>query len=315
MPGAEAAETSRAPRWASHALAFGGHALAFGLVTALLALVAGPLATTIVAFSWGLGLALHGYFAVAAPLLRAPLERHAAKVLPAPPPARPTSAAGTQALAAALAHEIRSPITAARSLAQQVAEDPTSAEAPAQLALVIEELDRVERSVAHLLRFAKEEPMSVGDVELGGLVERALAEVRDRADRDGVRLEVAGTKAVRLRGDAELLRRLVVNLLTNALDALAERARGAPAVELDWGTDLAGREAWLAVRDNGPGFDEAARARAFDPFFTKKRGGTGLGLALAKKTAEGHGGTLEIGGSPAGGAELLLTLPLPTGAT
>ena len=82
-----------------------------------------------------------------------------------------------------------------------------------------------------------------------------------------------------------------------------------PGVEVASGQNLAGDEIWVAVRDNGPGIPAEALPRIFSPFFTTKEGGTGLGLALAKKTAEAHGGTLEAGARRSGGAELLLVLP------
>jgi signal transduction histidine kinase len=83
----------------------------------------------------------------------------------------------------------------------------------------------------------------------------------------------------------------------------------APRLSVAVGENLAGTEAWLRVRDSGPGIPAEHRARLFDPFFTAKDGGTGLGLALAKKIVDAHGGTIEVGGEAGRGAEFVVSLP------
>jgi len=112
-----------------------------------------------------------------------------------------------------------------------------------------------------------------------------------------------------VRGDAEKLRRVVINLIGNALDALAERSSGRPMIELLAGENLAGTECWLRVRDNGPGIDAQALAQIWSPFYSSKASGTGLGLAIAKKVVESHGGTIEVSSQPGAGAEFTITLP------
>ena len=75
------------------------------------------------------------------------------------------------------------------------------------------------------------------------------------------------------------------------------------------GENLAGTEVWLRIRDNGPGMSEDVRRRIFDPFYTTKSDGTGLGLALSKKVVESHGGSLEVQADSNSGTEFLLTFP------
>ena len=75
------------------------------------------------------------------------------------------------------------------------------------------------------------------------------------------------------------------------------------------GENLAGTEVWLRIRDNGPGMSEEVRRRIFDPFYTTKSDGTGLGLALSKKVVESHGGSLEVQADSSSGTEFLLTFP------
>lgn len=214
-------------------------------------------------------------------------------------------------LAASIAHEIRNPITAAKSLVQQMGDSPGAAENLEYAQVALEELDRVERSVSHLLRFAREEEVEPRELRLADVVREALAILEERAAKAGVELLPEVTAAGALRGDPDKLRRVVLNLVGNAIDAL-EDTPGAK-VEVGVGENLAATEVWLRVRDNGPGIPEEERERVFRPFHTTRDQGTGLGLAITRKLVEVHGGTVEVTGSPSGGAEFLVTLPRASG--
>jgi signal transduction histidine kinase len=300
-----------ARRVAGRLIGFLGHALVYGLGCLLLLITAGPFVALIVAVSWGIGLASHGFFAVAAPILRSRLEEGARSVLapPALPASDPRTARSLEELSAAVAHEIRNPITAAKSLVQQIAEDPQSPDNAEYAAVAVGELDRVERSIVHLLRFAREETPELVEMRMIDVVQGAIETLRDRASTLGASLTTSLEDTGRMRGDAEKLRRVVENLIGNALDALEEGKTPSPRVEIASGSNLAGTEVWVAVRDNGPGIPESALPRMFDPFFTSKGSGTGFGLALSKKTIAAHGGTIEAQNRASGGAELLFTLP------
>jgi len=214
-----------------------------------------------------------------------------------------------QELTASIAHEIRNPITAAKSLVQQMGEDPNAADNVEYAQVALDELARVERSVSHLLRFARDEDVSLHEIRLADVVSSALGVLSERADKEGVELRSELDTDGQMRGDPEQLRRVVLNLVGNALDALRDTPRDAPRVDVQLGDDLAGREVWLRVRDNGPGIPEEERARIFRPFHTSKASGTGLGLAISKKIVEAHQGTIAVEAAPGGGAELLVTFP------
>jgi signal transduction histidine kinase len=301
-----------ARRRATHRVVFIGHLLVFGGVVMLLLVVAGFVPALVVGLAWGILLVAHGYFFVVMPGLRERLiaDEIARRVETSVGRERRSlgeeHAKAMHRLSASVAHEIRNPITAAKSLVQQIGEDPTSARNVELARVAVEELDRVERSIASLLRYAREEELEMTEVRLTPIVDSALATLRDRLDGVDVRRENAEDDA--LRGDAEALRRVVINLVTNALDAIAERAPAVPRISIATGGSLAGTELWLRVRDNGTGID-AADAAVFDPFRTSKPGGTGLGLAITKKLVEAHGGTVEIVAGVAEGSELLVTLP------
>jgi signal transduction histidine kinase len=214
-----------------------------------------------------------------------------------------------ETLSASIAHEIRNPITAAKSLVQQMEEDPTAAENVEYARVALEELHRVERSVSHLLRFAREEEMGVGDVKMADVIDSALETFRERIARAGIELVRQEDGEGELRGDAEQLRRVIINLIGNAIDALDETRTPHPRIELAMGENLARTEVWVRIKDNGPGIDREALHKMFSPFYTSKPNGTGLGLAISKKLVDAHRGTLEVGSQPGAGAEFVVTLP------
>jgi signal transduction histidine kinase len=214
-----------------------------------------------------------------------------------------------QQLSASIAHEIRNPITAAKSLVQQMEEDPTSRENVEYAHVALEELRRVERSVSHLLRFARDEEMGIAELRMAELVESAVETFRDRLRRAGIELQVSADTEGALRGDSEKLRRVVINLVGNAIEALEEGGSAEPRIEVSLGENLAGDEVWLRVKDNGPGIDAEAQERMFSPFYTSKTEGTGLGLAICRKLVDAHGGRIELASRPGAGAEFVVTLP------
>jgi signal transduction histidine kinase len=309
-----------ARRRANRKLGFFFHLLAYASVEVFLLVVAGFRPALIVALSWGIGLAFHGFAALVAPGLRERLVDDEVRRQVETSGARErrsleeTHARSLERLAAGVAHEIRNPVTAAKSLVQQMGEDPASADSVAYANLALAELDRVERSISHLLRYAREEELELRDVRLRDVVDSALATFAERAARTGVRIEREVDADGPLRADAEKLRRVVINLVGNALDALDQAKTREPCVRVLAGESLSGAEVWLRVRDNGPGMPAEQLERAFDPFFTAKQGGTGLGLALARKVVDAHGGSLEASSAPGAGTEFVVTLPRRTAA-
>jgi two-component system sensor histidine kinase HydH len=290
-------------------IGFVAHAIVFAMSGALLLVTAGPFVATIVGLAWGIGLALHGFIAMVVPVMwRNDSAPPAAK-------ARDTSASEAQRvrsleeLSAAIAHEIRNPITAAKSLVQLIAEDPNAAETAEHARVAAEELDRVERSIAHLLRFAREEPFEPVELDVNELIDSAIDLVQDRARQVGVRIECDVERLPSAYADGEQLRKVLANLVANALDAHAERPTRDPFVRVSAGQNLAGNELWIRVRDNGPGIPPDRASKVFRPFYSSKQGGTGLGLALAHKVLERHGGTIELVEHAGAGAEFLLVLP------
>lgn len=169
------------------------------------------------------------------------------------------------------------------------------------------ETESLKQIVTNFLNFARPAQLTLTDVDLQAVCERVAEELGADARKLGGELVVRGAFA-RLQGDEVLLRQAFSNLVRNAIEACAGDGL-TPAVVIEGEVDTARRTCRISVDDNGPGIDPAARDRVFQPFFTLKRTGTGLGLALVQKIIVFHNGRIAVGDSPQGGASLQVTLP------
>jgi signal transduction histidine kinase len=295
---------------AIHSMAYAATLLMFLVTTRSIRVV------MIVGSIWGLGLAIHVFVASIIPELRrrwideevgrqvdrGVVSEHRREI-------EGRHVRSLEDLSAQVAHEIRNPIAAAKSLVQQMGEDPTSGDNIEYAGVALSELDRVERSISHLLRYAREEELRRELIDVADVLDSALDTFRDRLEREEVEVVRDISAAGIMRGDPEKLRRVAINLIGNALDAMEQAETPDRQLELLAGENLAGTELWIRVRDNGPGMDEETRRRVFSPFYTTKSTGTGLGLALTKKMVDAHGGAIEVESELGRGTEFALSLP------
>jgi len=309
----------QASRRAALKLSFVTHFVTYAAVVVMLLFVAGFRPAFYTAFGWGIFVVLHYFGALVAPGLRRrfiakevsrQVERNASRERH---DLEDQHARSLEQLSASIAHEIRNPITAAKSLVQQMGEDPSSRENVEYAGIALEELDRVERSISHLLRFARDEEIRVADLSLAEVADSALETFRDRLTRLGVTVDRSIDSECWMEGDAEKVRRVLINLIGNALDAMEGAHVRAPHLTLSAGENLARTGVWLRLRDNGPGIPEDAQGRIFSPFFTSKPAGNGLGLAISKKVVDAHGGAIEVDSKPGQGCEFTVTFPKRAG--
>lgn len=170
------------------------------------------------------------------------------------------------------------------------------------------EAESLGQVVTNFLNFARPAQLVLSRVDLRSICERAADEFRAEARALGGDVEVLGEFGD-LDGDDVLLRQAFSNLLRNAVEACAD-ASVAPVILIQSEIDPAQRVSRIAVNDTGPGIPTELRERVFRPFFTSKRNGTGLGLALVQKIIVFHNGRIVATSFPQGGASLQITLPL-----
>jgi len=207
-------------------------------------------------------------------------------------------------LAATVAHEIRNPITGAKCLLQQVEEElHGTPQGKEYVQLALADLDRVEQSVSQLLTFARKEEYHFSEQDVTELVRATVRHFSARLREKAITVRAPEGTPARAAVDEEKLRRALVNLLENALDAVPGDGVIAASVS------AAGPGVEIRISDNGRGFPPEDQDRIFEPFFTRKEKGTGLGLAIARKIVEGHGGHITVASTP--GRETTFTLTLP----
>jgi two-component system NtrC family sensor kinase len=208
--------------------------------------------------------------------------------------------AGIGRLAAGVAHEINNPLAAILGYARLLRRKATGAEA-ADLQVIEEETVHAKLIVDGLLDLSRPLATEPEPVALGPLCAEVLERLRGTAALEGIRAELEGDASV--LGHPQKLRQVLLNLVKNAAEAAGAGGRVSIRVAPEGGG------ARIEVDDSGPGLAPRARERLFEPFFTTKEGGTGLGLAVSEGIVRAHGGRLEPGDAPGGGARFTVRLP------
>jgi signal transduction histidine kinase len=266
------------------------------------------------ALGWGFGIASHfsavyGWRWVHDRVFQPAVAREVQReVLQEKEQLRTEKQASLDELTATFAHEIRNPIAAAKSLVQQMGEDPTSHENVEYAKVALDELARVERSVSHLLKYAKEEDYKFENVNLAWVLDGALTQMRSKLESNAVAVSRAYLSGPTVRADADKLRQVFSNIIDNAIDAM-ESTTGERRLEFAIQNNGAGMAA-VRIRDNGCGIADDKIAKIFNPFYTSKSNGTGLGLGVAKKVIDSHRGTIEVHSQVGQGTEFVLAIPL-----
>lgn len=214
-------------------------------------------------------------------------------------------------VASGLAHEIRNPLNALNLNLQLLEEEMGAGRNRRLFAVTREEIGRLERLVTDFLRYARPRPLERAPLPAASLLERAREVVAAEARARGVELAVEDASGgAWLEADAGQMGQLLLNLLHNAL-AATEGAGRPPRVVLR--AARAGGRLALEVVDNGRGIAAQERERIFDLFYSTRRGGTGLGLAVVASIARAHGAELVVESEPGAGATFRVLLPLAAG--
>jgi nitrogen fixation/metabolism regulation signal transduction histidine kinase len=223
---------------------------------------------------------------------------------------------GWQEVARRLAHEIKNPLTPIQLAFQQLEArwraTPGGDERFGRLLaeageIVRQEVATLQRLVEEFSAFARLPDVAPAPADLGQFVAEFVRTSPQLGERAEVTVTVAA-EPIPVALDPAMMRRVLVNLTENAVQAaVPARAR------LHLGVARAGDRALLTVADEGPGVEAALRPRVFDPYYTTKGEGTGLGLAIVKKIVLQHGGEVELGERPGGGASFSIWLPIDAG--
>lgn len=214
-------------------------------------------------------------------------------------------------LTAGLAHEFRNGLATIHGYARLMVPEKLPPDHRTYVESLRAETESLTEIVANFLAFAKPSAHALVAAPLEPIVARAAADLTREAVAHGGAIEVDGDF-----GEADvddvMMRQALSNLLRNALEACVD-AKIAPRVRVRGTIDLAAGVQRIAVSDNGPGVPAHLGDKVFQPFFTTRGRGTGLGLALVQKIIVSHNGRIAVGTSADGGAEFSIVLPLARG--
>lgn len=220
-------------------------------------------------------------------------------------------------LAAALAHEIRQPLTAilinSQTAMRVLDSQPHDPEAARE---IIQQLAadgrRASEVVQRIRAFAKKGEVERGPIDLNALLREAVQLVKHDTIRRRVEIRFAlANESLIVFGDRVQLQQVALNLVLNALEALSDRPQGAERLVLIESTRAATHTAIVTVRDTGAGIAPERQAAIFEPFITTKPNGLGVGLSISRTIVEAHGGVIWCESDPAvGGAAFMVAIPL-----
>ncbi len=221
--------------------------------------------------------------------------------------------AATGQLAAGLAHELRNPLMSIKLIIQAARRDTTGDERldAMDLRILDEEVTRLESLLQTFLEFAKPATLETRRLNLQGIVEPSLQLLSRRAAIKRVSFSSrVHAGACDVEGDESQLRQVLLNLLLNAIDAAPPG--GTVQVDVRPVAPDGAAEGFVELRvaDNGSGLASEMRQRIFEPFFSTRETGLGLGLAICKRIVDSHGGEITADNRPGGGAEFVVRLPI-----
>ena len=211
-------------------------------------------------------------------------------------------------MAAVLAHEIRNPLSSIKGFAQLYMEESSDEEMRQDMALIVEQTERLERLTSNLLIYARPTMLHTEEFDLSELC-LEMERMMPIYDRNRIRVSLKCDHA-HVRQDREKILQILLNLVQNSLEALSRelekgRQTGHIAVKAK-----AGQESFtLVVEDDGPGISEEIRSRLFEPFVTSKTKGTGLGLAIVRRLCLAMHGEIRAEERAGGGTRMVVELP------
>ncbi len=208
-------------------------------------------------------------------------------------------------IARAIAHEVRNPLTSISLAAEQLGSSvPETEDTSLLLSIITRNVNRIHDLILELLNSTKFSQLILDHISVNTIVEQAIELAKDRIELNEIQLisKLSEHPCV-IKADQEKLRIALLNLIINAIEAM-EPGKGV----LEISTQRVQEECMIMIKDNGMGMDEKSIARIFDPYFTQKENGSGLGLTLTQNIILNHSGNITVESSPGQGTVFTITL-------
>ncbi|MGD0278692.1 MAG: ATP-binding protein [Smithella sp.] len=209
-------------------------------------------------------------------------------------------------LAAGVAHEIRNPLSSIKGFAVYFKERLSGNKDDQQTAdVMIQEVERLNRVISQLIEFARPLELKKEKVQFDELVQHAVKLIAADAQKNKISVEVEADKEIPpVEVDSDKIKQVLLNIFLNALSALPDGGR------LKIKLSFRANNLEVIISDNGAGIEKMNLPRIYDPYFTSKPAGTGLGLAVVQKIMEAHGGHINVESVAGKGTEVFLIFPL-----
>ena len=212
-------------------------------------------------------------------------------------------------LAAGIAHEIRNPLMSMKLLVQSARGQELQTLDELDLKILDEEIRRLEVLLDEFLEFARPKPLDKRVVDMRDLAENVVSFLQPQADVRNVSIECeVPSFPVQISVDAPRIRQVLLNLLLNGIQVTPRG--GVVCLEMKSPDQAGGPKCEIRIRDDGPGIGSELAERIFEPFFSTKETGLGLGLAVSQRIVRSHGGELSVESANRGGAMFIVSLPL-----
>lgn len=215
-------------------------------------------------------------------------------------------------LAYGAGHEINNPLANIAARAQTLLSDERDPERRRKLQAIHRQAMRAHEMIADLMLFARPPQLEIAECDLRQLVLQVADEQRDWASERSIEIRCeVGDTPILIQADATQLAVAIAAVVTNAIEAVGKNGRVEVFAREFVAADV--RTAEVVVRDNGPGISSTVREHLFDPFFSGREAGRGLGFGLSKcwRIVTNHGGQIIVNNAADGGAEFTVLLPQP----
>lgn len=217
-------------------------------------------------------------------------------------------------MAAGVAHSIRNPLTSVKmrlfSLDRSLSLNPTQKE---DLTVISEEIRHIDTIVQNFLDFSRPPKLKLQFISPSDAVDMTLQLLKYRIESYGITIELKREEKLKpIMADADQLKEVFSNLILNAFDVMSEGGRIAIVEQMRTYKHL-GQVAIIKIMDSGPGIPESIQDQVFEPFFSTKEEGSGLGLSIAKRIIEEHGGQITLDNSVKQGTVFEILFPCKEG--
>lgn len=208
-------------------------------------------------------------------------------------------------LAAGIAHEIRNPLAGISGSIQLLSADKVDPDQQKLMKIILKEIDRLNNLITEFLDYAKPEKKPDQSIDLSLILEEVIQNLKRHPDSGLDTQWIVNLSSQKILGFSEKLKQCFLNIILNALQAMKEKQNSIIQI------NLKNDEVYsvLEIKDNGSGMTEETKKRIFEPFYTTKSKGTGLGLALTHKILESHQASIVVNSEVGKGTEFIIKFP------